>query len=465
MRTVPEFASGALLLKQCRVRRLRLREESGYWTGVYTLEITRVATGDCQQVQLQGALIPPADPTPEPSDGAYPFGHAQWRCYLAELHLSLATAPPESTLQTLPTLTDATAARAMLETAIRANGGPYAGYKIAACTPHIMRYKPGSRCTVLYELTYPADQAPQNRAWPAVVIAKTYRGSKGENAYAGMKKLWESPLGQSQTVAIAEPLAFLPEENVLVQGPIREEQTLKQLLERAWLQADPALDTQVAVYLRQAARGLAELHHSGAYHGEVVTWEAELDDILQRRARLTKPLPQLANLAEDLVQQWRALAAATPADPRLPAHRSFRPAQILLAQGEIGFIDFDGFCQAEPAMDLALFMTTLKNFGLKKLATPGATLESSPEDEDDDDEVEEDSPVDPATRLAQLEQLEALCTIFLAEYERHAPVNRQRLWLWESIDLLSLIMSSWSKIKLARLEHCIFMLERHLEKM
>ncbi len=37
-----------------------------------------------------------------------------------------------------------------------------------------------------------------------------------------------------------------------------------------------------------------------------------------------------------------------------------------------------------------------------------------------------------------------------------------RIILWETLDLLSLVLSSWSKLKLARLDNCLFMLEGYL---
>jgi Ser/Thr protein kinase RdoA (MazF antagonist) len=267
-----------------------------------------------------------------------------------------------------------------------------------------------------------------------------------------MKALWHSPLSASHTVAIAEPLAYLPELNVLVQGPIRQELTLKELIRQS-LQLSSShgsadICDELATYIRKTARGLAELHQCGVQFGEIVAWEDELAEICERRASLAAPLPQLAGLAEDVLGRLQQLAALHPADPLAPAHRSFRPAQVLIAKGEIGFIDFDGFCQAEPALDLALFMTTVKHLGINKA--------SSEEDE------EEDEQLGPETRQARLTQAEAICQLFLAEYEKYAPISRTRLLLWETLDLLALVLGSWSKLKLTRLENCLFLLERHL---
>lgn len=496
-RQVAQFANGALTLLDCEVKRLRFRESQGSWSGTYLLTVTRSsagegATGDQgaalifregsadsfvdesnlpgrftknpgerQIVVLQGTLIAPGQPEPATSSNTQPLGAESWRCYLPELRLALRTQAPDKELAALPQLTDPEQARQLLETSLRSGGnrakaGRHA-LRIQACRPKVARYKPGSRCTLLYHLEYPPQTNIEGN-WPNLVVAKTYQSDKGQQVFDGMEALWQSPLGASHTVAIAEPLAYVPELNLLLQSPIREERTLKELIRQALRtpetadSPESAIHYELAGYMRKTAAGLAELHRCDVQHGETLTWEAELAEIYERRRQLATPLPHLATLAEDLLAQLQQVAAQTLADPAAPAHSSFRPAQVLLHQGEIGFIDFDGFCQAEPAMDLALFMTTVRNLALNKASREG------------DEEEEDGESLDAATRLARLERAEALCQLFLAEYERHAPVARTRIFLWETLDLLSLLLGSWTKLKLARLENCWFLLERHLLK-
>jgi hypothetical protein len=446
---VADFANGSLVIDHCEVKRLRLRDGKGSWTGTYLFTVTGLQPDQAQVVPVLGILSPPEAAKPQTTNGTVPFGSPEWRCYLPELYLELRAQPPDTELAILPQLTDSEQARALLEESIRAGSPNYRDLRIASCTPRVMRYKPGSRCTILYRLTYSPDQ-PGHTAWPTVVVAKTHKGDKGKIAYEGMKALWESPLQQSPTVTIAEPLAYIPALSLLVQGPIREEQTLEEILQTAL-----RLDTAEAwatfhSYLRKTAAGLAELHQCGVTTGEHVTWDDELDDILKQRAKLATPMPQLAELAGPLLDYLQRLALLYPAAPLGPAHRSFRPAQVLVYQGEIGFIDFDGFCQSEPAMDIALFMTTVKKVVLNRLHV------------EDDEEEDENEILDDVTRHARLAQAEAICEAFVRAYEEHAPISRQRIALWEALDLLSLLLGSWTKIKLARIENCIFSLERHL---
>src|SRR5207244_7553711 len=113
-------------------------------------------------------------------------------------------------------------------------------------------------------------------------------------------------------------------------------------------------------YLRKTAVGLAELHRSRVRWGTVRGWADKLADIRDELEQLACVVPHLADAAAPLLGRLEALARAYPVDPPVPAHGDFRPNQVLLHQGRIGFVDFDSFCQAEPAMDLALFLSSLK---------------------------------------------------------------------------------------------------------
>jgi len=452
---IPEFASGERRLISCEFKRLRLGDGQDCWHGVYHLDIEYPLGNEPQTVALNGRLIPPYLPEPVQSADRYPFGDDAWTCYVPNLRLELSTRSHDTQLAALPQLTDPEAARSFLEETMRSSlGEENSNVRIRGCRPKVMRYKPGSRCTVLYHLDYEAPVT--ERTWPHVVVAKTYRGEKGKIAYDGMKALWESPLGASSNVTIAEPLAYLSESNVLVQGPIAQEMTLKEFVRTTRQKSGgrstgPEMDELIG-YIRQTAAGLAELHQCGVRTGEIVTWEDELADLYARRDRLAAPVPEFTDWFEALLTHLQEVAATHVAGPLAPAHQSFRPAQVLLAKGEIGFIDFDGFCQAEPALDLALFMTTIKNIAVNKPNSSkksGKTTNGVP---------------DPVTRQTRLMQADLLNEVFLTEYERHAPVSRTRIMLWETLQLLSLEMGSWTKLKFARLGNCQFMIEQHLQR-
>jgi Ser/Thr protein kinase RdoA (MazF antagonist) len=176
----------------------------------------------------------------------------------------------------------------------------------------------------------------------------------------------------------------------------------------------------------------------------VVTWEDELAEVRAVVDRLGALVPELTDAATPLLARLESLAGESRADSLRPAHRSFRPAQVLLDGGAVGFIDFDGFCQAEPAIDVALFRAIVKDIGLQTL------------------QAEEGTMPDGQLRPEHLAQLDALCEVFSTRYEAAAPISRRRVALWEALDLLTLVLHSWTKLKFDRLGPRLGLLHHHL---
>jgi hypothetical protein len=384
---------------------------------------------------LNATLVPPGTAAAKPYASAESGDARRW---VEDLRLEIVPAEPEAKLPALGMLTDPGRARAFLEEAIRTGTPAYREMRILAASPEVMRYSPGSRCTVLYRLTLPEE--PRAATWPAVVVAKTYhRSDKGRIAWDGMRALWESPLANSNNVTIAEPLAWLPDHKILVQGPIAEDRTLKKLLLDALAQGDEA-DEELKRFLAKTAGGLVELHHCGATSAQAVTWEDELAEVRDVLGRLTSAVPALGGAADPFLENIERLATATPTDPPVAGHRSFRPAQVLLHGEDIGFIDFDGFCVAEPALDVALFRATARDLAMSVLSP--------------------DTPIE--TRLARADDF---CEHFLASYENLASISRLRVALWETLDLFTNVLHSWTKAKPARLVNALALLRHEIARL
>lgn len=436
---VPELATGELTLAEIDVEKVRIKESS-------RLALYRVAVVDAggvaeQGLLLRGELLPPGLPVPRAGSNGAGFGREGWKCYLPELRLELVVEPEDDrALPSLRVLTDPVAARDVLERVLRPSSPRYAGLRIESCRPRVVRYERGSRGTVLYELRYPPDGDSDG---PDVLVAKTHRGSKGRAAYDAMQALWASALRTSGAVALAEPLAFLPELNVLVQAGLPHELTLKQLIGSALAaESDEAIE-ELSVYISKTAVGLAALHTSGVHAGDKVTWEDELAEIHEVVERLATLAPAVQEAAGPLLARVGALADEHPADPLVSAHRSFRPAQVLLHGSEIAFIDFDGFCLAELALDLGLFCATLKDIGLEALR--GRPDGRAPE-----------------ALHRHMATLNGLRELFLRRYETSAPASRARVALFEALYLVTAVLHSWTKAKFDRLEPRLQLLRHHL---
>ncbi|HKE99749.1 MAG TPA: phosphotransferase [Actinomycetes bacterium] len=435
---VPELAGAPPV--ECKVERLRLRPDG--WAVRYRLTVDG-ADGHRRALRLAGTLRPPLPDVDQGRSGEHPADPAR-RIVVPELGLDLHTETEDPGLPALATLTDPELARPYLEGQLRQGSTRLSGLRLRACRPEVLRYKPGNRCTIRYELGYGPDDATPDR--PEVVVVKTYAKEAGASTWAGMRAMWASPLGRGDPVRIAEPLAYDPGRRVLVQGMVPGERTLKQLVRSALRDGSPAAEEELGAALDRTAAGLAALHGSGVRHGEAVSWDDELAKLRAALPGLALAGPEVAGAAAALIGTLVTAAAAHPPDPPGPAHRAFRPAQVLLdgvpgADGfRLGFIDFDGFCQAEPAMDVGVFLAALTNIGMY---TPLG-------------ERQADLP-------ARLGQVRAAGARFLDGYRSLAPVSAGRVAVWEALELATYVLNGWIKVQPSRLANLLVALGARLE--
>jgi hypothetical protein len=443
---IPEFSSGQLILHECDSSNIRYKAEN--WSGFYELTVSKPDESSTSKIHLQGILSAPDVVSSRPLLVENSLGSKEWHAVIPALNLELWTKEPEGVLSALELLTDPEQSRQYLMSRIRAGSSAYQDLQIQSCHPKVARYKPGSRCTIVYHLDYPPGADVHHR-WPELVVAKTYRNEKGQNAYDSMRALWDSPLSSSDAVKIAEPLAYDPEMRVMIQGPIRQEKTLKDLTVMAVKAGTNEAIDALTDAMRKTARALAELHRSQVELGKVYGWENDEAQVRESIEDLSVSVPQLAPAAYSFVERLSDLEASSHPDPLVPSHGTFRPAQVLMYHGEIGFIDFDSCCKAEPAKDLGLFLCAFLRAGM-------ATVDF------DDIEVNPE-PLDDAVRLARFERLISVSERFLDEYERYyVPVNRQRVALFEALELFILILHAWTKVKARELKDITSVLEHFL---
>jgi hypothetical protein len=431
-RAVPELADGRLTLLDCVPQRLRAKGDQ--WLARCQVTVAG-PDGFHRDVVLVGRVVPPTEDAPRApttQELRVAFGEPGWHCYVADIRLWLQVQTADVALPALPKLVDPVVAGQLLGQCVV--GAGHRGVQVLGCTPQVVRYKPGSRCTIVYQMRYrwdvdgtdAADRMPLNP-----LVAKTHEGEKGRVAWQAMTALWGSPLARGDVVTVAEPLAYLPEERILVQGPVPGERTLKELARLALTDGSPDALTELRADLGKTARGLAALHQSGARYGRVATLAGELDEVREVVNRLSHTLPDVTAAAAPLLHRLEVLDAAVPADPLVSAHHDFRPAQVLINNGRVGFIDFDGAGMAEPALDLGRFRAKLRDIGVSTPAPGGRPMRGT----------------SLAERLATVDEL---CEHFLAAYQDHATATPARVVLWEAVDLFTALLHAWTKVRLLR---------------
>src|SRR2546423_212284 len=118
--------------------------------------------------------------------------------------------------------------------------------------------------------------------------------------------------------------------------------------------------------LRSAALALARLHTSAVRPTEKPprTGAQEAKRACKRAQVIAARYPAQAQAALRLAQQLAAHLERVHPDVYRPAHGGFKASQLLLQGPHVVMVDFDGFCLADPALDVAYFLAYLRPSGL-----------------------------------------------------------------------------------------------------
>ena len=226
--------TGRTRLLSCTPERLRAKGEE--WLARYRLAVEDEGA-EARSVVVVGNLYGPLVAVPS-GDESVPATDRYRRALRrggVELLAGRSSTPAAGRRPRIPPfllsqdIIDPVAARDLLQHVIVDAG--YGDAVVSACQPEVVRYKPGSRCTVVVGVDY--DRTNGNQPGPDPIVIKTHQGDKGQTAWAAMTALWQSPLARQGVVTLAEPLGYDPERRILFQGPIPEDCTLKELARNA----------------------------------------------------------------------------------------------------------------------------------------------------------------------------------------------------------------------------------------
>jgi hypothetical protein len=167
-RHVPEFASGALTLRDCAIDQLHLKDTNSEWGRNWMLTVAD-ADGE-RRIPIRVALTPPGLSTIDQPAATLPLESSDWRCWLPEVGLlcKRGRSKKDKELPAFKALTDGEQARPLLEQALRTQATGYEHVSIRACTPQVLLNKPGKSAVIRYKLDYGPEGARQG--WRDTVL-------------------------------------------------------------------------------------------------------------------------------------------------------------------------------------------------------------------------------------------------------------------------------------------------------
>lgn len=218
--------------------------------------------------------------------------------------------------------------------------------KIVACQVVPVRYKPGLRCVLRYDLL---TEAGSKVVWGKLLA------EGGEQLMTTLVALHARSEQSTTLPRIPRPLAYWPDLHLLLQPNVVGETELN-------TQAfDPTLAPSLRErWLQQAGSCLAGLH---ACAGPVAAPRRLADDLLELH-EYSAPLRAADEaLATRYAQTIDAVAAAAQVHDEaalMASHGAFRTDQFMIAGDHLVMIDLDTYCWANPARDLGNFLAYLR---------------------------------------------------------------------------------------------------------
>ena len=200
-----------------------------------------------------------------------------------------------------------------------------------------------SRPVVSYDLTY--IDGSGNARVRRTLIGKGYFRDDGAGTYDFMRQLWSDGFADDPSLTIPEPVAYLPERSLLIQGHAPGRSLYEYI--------DNPADAEQQV--RMTARWLAKLHSSSVSVRTRVNLDFEREKIGTYKNALMEVCPRYAARIERLTDRTLDLFGALDPNFLVPTHGDFQPKNIHIQDKRVTVIDFDRFALANPARDLGHF--------------------------------------------------------------------------------------------------------------
>ena len=227
----------------------------------------------------------------------------------------------------------------------------------------VERYRPSRSCTLRLDVWI--RDPTTGIACRRRLFGKLYpTPAKADAAHATMSQLAEITNAGSGWLRVAQPVAIVRSLQMVVQAPLPGTSMDRFLRRRAFARA-PA---QTVAQVRAAARALAELHALDLSHPRARPIGPELDRLAGRLAAAAVIDTDLDTSIGRLVDRLRGrlLELELEVQPGRMVHADCKPSQFLVHADGVGLLDFDHAGIADPALDVGMFMASLRQLGCRR---------------------------------------------------------------------------------------------------
>ncbi len=261
----------------------------------------------------------------------------------------------------LATALDPDAMGPRLQAALQEGRPEWASLRLAGV--RLVRHKPGRRALIEYRLA----TSDADRAESLTVLGKMRAKGLDRRTPVVMEGLFRAGFdaGSVDGVSVPAVLGSVPELGLWLQ----------QAVAGCGLAEWPT--SHAGVFLAgRVAHALHKLHRTSVPTTRRHSVDDELGILAERFAQLTIERPDLAVRLRWLQAACVELAESLRERPVCGIHRDFYPAQVLAQGDRLWLLDFDLYCEGDPALDVGNFLAHLSEQALRVCGRAQALAES-----------------------------------------------------------------------------------------
>ena len=224
----------------------------------------------------------------------------------------------------------------------------------------VVRHKLGRRCLIEYDLEVTRRDGPPELV---TLVAKARARGADTGAFRLVQALRVRGFDEASPdgIAVPEPVAVIPELGVWIQRKARG------------TAATAALAGPDGVSLaRRLADAVHKLHEAGVAARHRHTMADELRLLHRGLESLREARPEWASRLRRLLAACDRLGAATAPSPARGIHRDFYPDHALLDGERLYLLDFDLYCEGDPALDVGNCIAHITEQSLRTQGDPEA---------------------------------------------------------------------------------------------